>query len=146
MTDRLKKISASDWQNQFETRAFAARDWVVYAAKKMPLEYRREVVQHIKEGMEEATFHKDISYGASEIYHNLIHDFWGLLKNNPKRAKKAKQTIGDFAMWAATQSPAHQSDIQNTLWNIVPEDIPEQERKKREMFLQKLGQGSPCCY
>ena len=145
MSDKLKNTSSFDWQCQFETRAFNARDWVVIEAKKLPLQRRREIVRHIKEGMEEASFHKDIAYGASQIRYELIHDLWSGLKGTSKQIQNAKQKIEDFSMWAATQAPAHQSAIQNALWDIVPEDIPEQEKKKHEAFFQMLGRAHTCC-
>ena len=137
-TNSLTKINAFEWQKQFETRTESAKNWVVDAAKELPLRCRREIVSHIKEGMEEASFHRDISYGAKQIRDYLIQDLWlGIEKAaDCNLANKTKGQIEDFSIWVATQSPAEQSAIQNVLWDIVPEDIPPAKRKLRAAAMQ----------
>lgn len=129
----LTDIDAFEWQKQFETRASNAKSWVVETAKMLPLQKRRQVVSHIKEGMEDASFHRDIAYGAKQIRNYLLQDLWHGIKKAAELnlVDKTKRQIDDFSLWTATQAPAHQPAIQELLWDIVPEDIPSEERRAR---------------
>jgi len=142
MPRKLEEVSAIDWQYQFETRAFNARDWLVGETEGMSLESRREIVQDIKEGMEEATFHQDIAYGATQIHHALIHDLWNNIKGKPRQTRKIQQKIADLAIWTATQAPAHKNAIQEMFKKIVPEDVPEKDKR---MQVRCLSPFDGCC-
>ena len=140
-------MNAFAWQKQFETRVSMAKSWVIDTAKELPLLQRRKVVAHIKEGMEEAAFHRDISYGAKQTRDYLLQDLWQGIKKAAEfnLADKTKRQIEDFSIWTATQAPADQPAIQKVLWDIVPEDIPAAERKLRASAMQ-VGYKDTCLF
>jgi len=122
-------LQAFDWQKQFEKRIMSATVWVVASTKELSLPQRRKLVKRIQEGMDEAAFHRDIVYGATEIRDTLMHHLGHLVTKapTPYQARLFRQKIEDFAVWTATNAPAHQSEIQDTFWRIVPEDAPQKE-------------------
>ena len=79
--------------------------------------------------MAEAAFHQDINYGSAQISEDLIHDSWSCIKESPRRPQQIKQKIDVFSIWTATQSPAHQLALQQMFWDIVPEDMPPEEKR-----------------
>ena len=126
MTKTLQDTTPFEWQEQFEKRAMAANTWVIQSAKKLPLQQRRALIQRIQDGMDEAAVHRDISYGAKQICHSLVHALWDSIHNapTPRQATVAKKNIEDFSVWVATDAPAHKAEIQRMFWRIVPEDMP----------------------
>ena len=130
MKDPLKDTNAFDWQKQFEERAQSASDWLIAITKKVPLGQRRNIVKHIREGMEEASFHHDITYGATQIRDSIMFALWTYIPQIPNQTTLARGKIEDFAIWAAIQSPAYKQRIQDTFNKIIPEDDSEKEYRE----------------
>jgi hypothetical protein len=127
MKTSLKNVNSFDWQKQFEERAQRSADWLEDITKKVPLNQRRNIVKRIQEGMEEAIFHRDIVYGATQIRDSLRFALWAYIPQTPEQNSRAKRKIDDFSIWAATQAAVHKSDIQETFEKIIPEDAPQKE-------------------
>jgi len=142
MYTSLDHIKASDWQTQFEDRATRSIHWLTSVTKEISLAQRRTIVRHIKEGMAEATTHHDINYGAEQIRDSLIFALWAYIPQETAQTAYARHKIEDFAMFAATNAPAHQKTIQETLWEIVPEDRPTQEKTAAEIAAKILSHNS----
>ena len=142
MLPDLNKTNALEWASHFEKRSASSLSWLSTAAQKFPLEKRRQIVQHIKEGIEEADFHRDIMYGALQIRTYLTQDLWSDIKQTPIQMQRVKQHIEDVALFAATHSPANQGILQDMFFDLVPEDVPESERQLRERMIQMCAKDS----
>ncbi len=148
MKQNLHEVNALEWVKHFENRAMHSITFLLIETRKFPLEKRRNIVNHIKNGISEAHDHQNIPYAAHVLREDLIHDFWNELKDKPATEVKEKKSIlDDFAVLAATNSPAFQPLIQNLIYDIVPEDMPEEERQQRQKWaklMQKLARYD-CC-
>ena len=136
----MNTLQAFDWQKQFERRTMSATTWVVASAKELSLLQRRKLVKRIQEGMDEAAFHRDIVYGATEIRDTLMHHLGHLVTKapTPYQARLFRQKIEDFAVWTATNAPAHRNAIQDTFEQIVPENTSQKE-SVASIAAQSLG-------
>lgn len=145
MENNLSNINALEWVTHFENRAMSAINFISITARNFPLERRRDIVKHIKDGSSEAAIHQNIPYAAKELRNDLIHDFWDDFKDGtPTQIQHYKNKIDDFSVVAATNSPTFQPYLKDLIYDIVPEDMPEDERKKRENWKNLMKEYAIC--
>ena len=135
MTDtqpiNLEQAQTLDLAVELNKRYNKAHTYVISTAIFQRKAKRRQIVQHLKEGMKISK--TDFVLGAAKIREHLVHDLWGEINKTPATSWMKPQLrrerlalIGDFAVMIATLPPSHRGTFTRILRSILPEDNPPQ--------------------